>query len=183
VTETNEIVVNRAPFLTLWASVVARRLGYEAGTALTLGKAVAGQTAAAKGKRLGLVSGRPQEARDEIERKRAALGSETIEFMDRRIACVRTPDGLRSLADDRPVDPESVRRYLQTKFGEQLSLVEDALTRLADAYEPDEIERQAMPLYMELRPATPTGRQGWGKAGILDVARIDRFASERREVA
>lgn len=35
------IRINRAPVLTLWAAVVAERLGYEEETALTLGKAVA----------------------------------------------------------------------------------------------------------------------------------------------
>ncbi len=50
--------MNRAPVLTLWATIVARRLGYDEDEALTLGKAVAGQTTAAKGKRLGLYAGK-----------------------------------------------------------------------------------------------------------------------------
>ena len=36
------ISINRAPVLTLWAAVVAQRLGFEEDEALTLGKAVAG---------------------------------------------------------------------------------------------------------------------------------------------
>lgn len=47
------IMVNRAPVLTLWAAVVAERLGFERDEALTLGKAVAGLTAQSKGQRLG----------------------------------------------------------------------------------------------------------------------------------
>jgi len=35
------ILVNRAPVLTLWASTVAERLGFDAGEALSLGKAMA----------------------------------------------------------------------------------------------------------------------------------------------
>ena len=46
--------VNRAPVLTLWAAVVAERLGHDRATALTLGKALAGLSAVAKGTRLGL---------------------------------------------------------------------------------------------------------------------------------
>jgi hypothetical protein len=38
------ILVNRAPVLTLWASVVAERLGFDRDEALSLGKAVAGLT-------------------------------------------------------------------------------------------------------------------------------------------
>src|SRR5690349_24427396 len=36
------IHVNRAPVLTLWATVIAWRLGYDRDAALTLGRAVAG---------------------------------------------------------------------------------------------------------------------------------------------
>jgi hypothetical protein len=39
------IEVNRAPVLTLWASVVAERLGFDHDEALTLGRAVAGLNA------------------------------------------------------------------------------------------------------------------------------------------
>ena len=49
-----KIKINRAPVLTLWAVVVAERLGYDEKTALTLGKAVAGLNAQSKGRRLGI---------------------------------------------------------------------------------------------------------------------------------
>lgn len=48
------IMINRAPVLTLWAAVVAERLGFDQDEALTLGKAVAGLNAQAKGRRLGV---------------------------------------------------------------------------------------------------------------------------------
>ena len=39
------IRINRAPVLTLWASIVAERLGWPHETALTMGQTVAGMTA------------------------------------------------------------------------------------------------------------------------------------------
>jgi len=48
------IPVSRAPVLILWATVVAERLGYPPGTALTLGRYVAGSSARAKARRLGI---------------------------------------------------------------------------------------------------------------------------------
>jgi hypothetical protein len=48
------ISINRAPVLTLWAAVVAQRLGFAEDEALTLGKAVAGLNAQSKGRRLGI---------------------------------------------------------------------------------------------------------------------------------
>ena len=53
---TGTISINRAPVLTLWAAVVAERLGFEWEEALRLGRAVAGLNAYAKGVRLGLFS-------------------------------------------------------------------------------------------------------------------------------
>ena len=37
-----QIKINRAPVLTLWAAVVAERMGYDRDAALTLGKCLAG---------------------------------------------------------------------------------------------------------------------------------------------
>jgi hypothetical protein len=48
------IRVNRAPVLTLWATVVAERLGFERETALMLARAVAGKSAQVNGRALGL---------------------------------------------------------------------------------------------------------------------------------
>ena len=63
------VTVNRAPVLTLWASVVAERLGYDMEEALTLGKALAGLNAQTKGRSLGIfkapkaVEGKPKPKR------------------------------------------------------------------------------------------------------------------------
>jgi hypothetical protein len=48
------IKINRAAVLTLWAAVVAQRLGFDRETALTLGQAVAGSSAHAKAVSLGI---------------------------------------------------------------------------------------------------------------------------------
>ena len=48
------VKINRAPVLTLWAAIVAERLGQPPETALTLGRAVAGLNAQSKARRLGL---------------------------------------------------------------------------------------------------------------------------------
>ena len=45
-----KIKINRAPVLTLWAAVVAERLGYNKNEALMLGEAVAGLNAQSKGR-------------------------------------------------------------------------------------------------------------------------------------
>jgi hypothetical protein len=66
------IKINRAPVLTLWATIVAERLGYDHKSALTLGKAVAGLNAQSKGKRLGIFS-KPEEKPIKAKRKERQL--------------------------------------------------------------------------------------------------------------
>ena len=174
-----EIRINRAPFLTLWASVVARRLGYDEDEALTLGRAIAGLTAQSKGRRLGIYTPSSDEARARLEGEREAIGAETVELMDRSIPCLRTPDGVRALSKASPVDPGSVRTYLAGRFKEDLALVESKLVDLAATYEPAELDRAAMDAYMRLRPNVPKGREGWGKVGLLDTDGIDALIRER----
>ena len=166
------IRVNRAPVLTLWAAVVAERLGFERDEALTLGRALAGLTAHSKGVRLGLFEpSAPEEVRE--RRGRLAEGERLeVHLMGRTIPVVRTPEGLRALAKDQPAKPESVERYLAGKFGEALADVRAAMERLAGSLPPAELARRAFRLYGQFRPAVPSGEASWGKAGVLDLDKI-----------
>ena len=58
------IKINRAPVLTLWAAIVAERMGYKKDEALTFGKAVAGLNAQSKGKRLGIYEEKSEEEKE-----------------------------------------------------------------------------------------------------------------------
>ena len=64
--------MNRAPVLTVWAVVVAERLGFERGEALTLGRSLAGLTAHAKGVRLGIFE---PSAPEEVRERRQSVGT------------------------------------------------------------------------------------------------------------
>ncbi len=119
------ILINRAPVLTLWATIVAERLGFNQGEALTLGKAVAGLTAQSKGRRLGIFKPVPQEIKKARARKR---GEEfLIEICGRSVPAVNTPDGVRAVIKDKPIEPKSVQRYLESKFGESLETARTAM--------------------------------------------------------
>ena len=54
------VTINRAPVLTLWAAVVAERLGLDRDEALTVGRALSGLTAHTKGVRLGIFEPSPE---------------------------------------------------------------------------------------------------------------------------
>ena len=78
------IRINRAPVLTLWAAVVAERLGYDADSAITLGRVVAGTSARIKARAIGLEAEKEPEdmrkvARREEARRARALAVRVVE--------------------------------------------------------------------------------------------------------
>lgn len=171
------IQINRAPVLTLWAAVVAERLGFDRAEALTLGRAVAGLNAYAKGVRLGLFEPTPQEVRTAREKARAGTAIH-VNLLGRAVPAVHTKDGIRALDKEKPAKPESVERYLQGKFGDALEDARAALAALAKSRPPAKLAVEAFHLYEQFRPAIPSGAQGWGAKGELDLAQLRKLAKK-----
>ena len=175
-TERN-ILINRAPVLTLWATIVAERLGFDQNEALSLGKAVAGLTAQSKGQRLGIYKPVPQEVKKARARKR---GEEfLIEICGRQVPAINTKEGVRAVTKNKPIEPKSVERYLESKFGESLDTARTAMRGLAKTFRPEQLSEKAFRLYEKFRPAIPEGVTGWGAKGNLDIDRIRSLASEK----
>ncbi len=170
-----KIKINRAPVLTLWAVVVAERLGYEKETALTLGKAVAGLNAQSKGRRLGIYEEKNEEESGK-KRKEEPVKLEFIQILGRGVPAVKTPHGLRAAVDGKPIYAESVETYLKQKFGEDFDEARLALEKLAKAYTPKQLESKAYDLYEKFRPEIPEGTKGWGAKGELDLDYIRSLA-------
>ena len=172
------ILINRAPVLTLWAAVVAERLGYGWDTALTLGKAVAGLNAQSKGRMLGIYGPPKAPERGGAPRK-TGLGEEFwIDLCDRGVPAKNTDDGVRAVVKHKPIDPDSVQRYLASKFGEDLPRVRQAMADLAGAMEPHELAGRAYSFYEQFRPKIPPGRRGWGAKGELDLTYIRALGAD-----
>ena len=170
--------VNRAPVLTLWAAVVAERLGHPAETALTLGRAVAGASAQAKARRLGIAD--EHQGKDERaggERPAKAAPARTVRLLGREIAVAAAKGGtVVALDKDKPASPASVRNYLARAFGDRLGEVRAAMEALAASLPPDELDRIGFRLYERFRPEVPEGVEGWGAKALLDIRRIGRAA-------
>jgi len=174
---TAKILINRAPVLTLWAVVVAERLGFNHDEALSLAKAVAGLTAQSKGRRLGIFTPTPKELKQVRERER---GEEFwVELLGRHLPAVTTEEGVRAVTKSKPIEPAGVKRYLESKFGESFPEVEKAMVELAGAFDPDELAQQGFSLYEQFRPKIPEGATGWGAKGDLDLGRIRMLAAQR----
>src|SRR3954470_3372721 len=178
------IRINRAPVLTLWAAVVAERLGFGRVTALTLGQSVAGLSAYAKGVSLGIVEPRPELVREQSDR----LGEGErlhVDLLGRAVPVVRTPDGLRAVNKGKPGNPAQIETYLAGKFGDQLDKARSVMAELAAAYEPVDLYRRGFRLYEQFRPSVPACRgNGMGCQGRVGPGegahpRADRLGPAR----
>jgi hypothetical protein len=160
--------INRPPVLTLWAAIVAERLGQPEDTALTLGRAVAGSTAR--------TIGREQSQADknaETPLLRQEHVSAPVFLLGKEIRLLPTEDGkLRVVDGDKPTSAEEVRRYLDRAFGKHLNAVRQAMELLAGRYEPAELNRIGFGLYEKFRPEAPPGSEGWGALSVLKVESI-----------
>ncbi len=174
------IRINRAPVLTLWAAVVAERLGFDRDAALTLERAVAGSSAQMKGRALGIYEPSEEPPSKEAEERRERLNPDEpvgVCLLGWIVPALRTPDGIRAMEKDfRAASAASVERYLASKFGDHLDEVRAAMEQLAASLSPDELNRHGFALYEAFRPAVPAGARGWGAAGELDLDRIAALA-------
>jgi hypothetical protein len=165
------IHVNRAPVLTLWASVVAERLGHPPETALTLGRFVAGSSARAKARRLGITD----EKQDAEERHTRAAElkprRQMIRLLGRDIPALAADDGtLRAEDDGKPASAKGVQSYVAQAFGDRLGEVRAAMEAPAASVPPEELNRVGFRLYERFRPDVQEGARG-GAKGELRVER------------
>jgi hypothetical protein len=164
--------VNRAPVLTLWAAVVATRLGHPADTALTLGRAVAGSAARQKVRSIGREE-RQGDREADRPRPREEHVTAPVFLLGKTIRLLPNADGeLRAADGDQPSDPAAVERYLVKAFGDHLAEVRAAMEAVAARYEPAELNRIGFRLYERFRPEVPAGNEGWGAKAVLEIQKI-----------
>ena len=174
------VTINRAPALTLWASVVAERLGFERDEALTLGKAVGGTTAQSKGQRLGIFTPSPADVRRKRAERAKAAGVFPVALLGRVVPVLHADEVLRAVGKDQePVAPEGVEKYLTSKFGESLPVMRAAMTKLAKSRSVDVLADEAFHLYERFRPSVPAGESGWGAKGTLSLKKIQGLAEKK----
>ena len=170
------IKVNRAPVLTLWAAVVAERLGHSPSTALSLASAVAGTAAQAKARRPGIAEER-EHSGDRTEAG-SATARATAQLLGREISLTHDADGI-VLAEGggKPAPAAPVLAYVTKAFGPHLAEVRTAMEAVAARFAPEELNRVGFRLYEQFRPEVPSDVRGWGAKGSLDLEKV-RSASE-----
>jgi hypothetical protein len=179
------IEINRAPVLTLWAAVVEERLGLSRDEALSLGKAVAGLNAQAKGRSLGIFEAKRETVREAEQRKR---GEEFwVKLCGRPVPAKNTDEGVRAVSRDTPITSDSVAKHLGQKFGDGLNSAKEAMQALAKAFEPDDLAERAYALYETFCPEIPAARQAGARrarstAGPCAPGPTPAFSCRRLEV-
>ena len=134
-----------------------------------------GLNAQSKGQRLGIFKPTPKELKKVREHER---GEEfRVELLGRALPAMNTDQGVRAVIESKPIEPDGVGRYLESKFGYALPEVRKAMAKLASAFEPDELAERGFSLYEQFRPAIREGVQGWGAKGELDLGRISKLAA------
>ena len=168
--KSSEIRVNRAPVLTLWAAIVAERLGHDADAAITLGRAVAGSSARVKARAIGL-----EEKREDGNVRDAAKPAvrQTVHLLGRDVPVAEQKGSQYALDHDKPASSRPAHAYVEKAFGAHLPAVRKAMEALADSLPPEELNRIGFRLYEHFRPEVPAGAAGWGKRGVLDLKQIE----------
>jgi hypothetical protein len=95
-----------------------------------------------------------------------------VDLLGWEVPALSTEQGVRATSKGQPVSPESVERYLQSKFGADLPEVCAAMEELAGSLPPERLAAWAFRLYEQFRPIIPGGKAGWGAAEDLDLERI-----------
>ncbi len=172
--KSDEIHVNRAPVLTLWAAIVAEHLGHDADAAITLGRAVAGSSARVKARSIGLEEKHPDRAEhDTLKLSNPAVPRRTIRLLGRDVPVIEHNGSQFALDGDKAAAPVHARSYIEKALGGHLAAVRRAMDGLARSLPPEELNRIAFRLYEQFRPEVPAGVKGWGAKGILDLTRIE----------
>ncbi|GKY91575.1 hypothetical protein MPSEU_000129400 [Mayamaea pseudoterrestris] len=174
----DEIDINRAPVLTLWVSVVAERLGFSTDEAYTYGRWVSSSLAATRGRKV--ESTRPSDKQKgktdtKGQREEHVVDENHVNvFAQMKIPVKRVDGQLFAIMAKKGtmIKPETVRRYLEKKFGDKLQSTHDAMMELAQSLDADDVRNRAYELLSEFKPETNKR----GAKGHFDLEKLHNMA-------
>jgi hypothetical protein len=158
---------HHSPVLTLWATVVAERLGYPAEMALTLSRFVAGSSARAKAHRLGIGDEKRDAEEGHAQAAELKPRRQTIRLLGRDIPVLPADDGrLRAGDDGKPASAKSVQSYIAGTFGDRAAGSAGCVTAARGT------EPRRVPSLRAVSAGRAGRRAGVGGKGELRVERI-----------
>ncbi|GAA6018883.1 hypothetical protein JCM11491_001711 [Sporobolomyces phaffii] len=155
-------VVNRAPVMNAWATVVAERLGFSRQEALSIAHVYTNLNATSKGVALGIKPA--SELKNEI-----GSSQPFVELMGRKVPVLSTQDsGWRGISQGSVTEPSKAFAYIRSAFRQQMGAVVGAMRLLANSFEPNELNQKGYGLYLDFRPDS----DGWGKKAEMRLSTI-----------
>lgn len=167
--DSNAIMINRAPVLDLWATMVTRflypSLSWE--TCLSAGSAVAALCAVSKGRSIGVIE--PSDKKDKTTKKEDADELEELEVMGFKLKLEK--DLVVVGGKTKPANEDAQKRkFGETQYDRVKSAFEDALKSWKGSE--DELNKHAFGFYEKFRPSVAQGQKGWGRKGELNLLNI-----------
>jgi hypothetical protein len=103
----------------------------------------------------------------------------SVALLGRAVPVLHTDEGLRAVGkDQKRVAPESVEKYLRSKFGEALPAVRATMMKVAKSRAAEGLAEEAFRLYEQFRPGVPAGESGWGAKGTQSLEKIEALAEK-----
>jgi len=168
---TKSTVINRAPVMTAWATIVAERLGFRREEALSIGSVYTEMNASSKGISLGIF--------DESKNHDYEAGSTQpfVELMGRKIPVLEGEAGeWRGIIKGSPVEPKSPFGYIQRSFRQTMPWAMGAMRLLADSFDDSaELNKRGYDLYCKFRPEN----ERWGKKTEMRMESILQLRSKK----
>lgn len=171
----DEIPINRAPVLELWAATVTSFLYPEVSweTSLSAGSAISTLCAISKGRAIGTIDKKDPATAGKQQRSKGDQ-LEDLEVMGFHL---KLKDG-HVLVGDKP--KKANEQTLIKKFGE--ASYEHVRETFRDSLQlwsgqEDELNAQAFHHYEVFRPTVPKGQKGWGRKGNLNLQTVKEAVS------
>ncbi|KAG7096871.1 hypothetical protein E1B28_004278 [Marasmius oreades] len=161
---TKSVIINRAPLMTAWATVVAERMGFQREEALSIASVYTEINAISKGVSLGIFKEGKEKGLDALRGGTQPY----VDFIGRRPLYRNQKEQWRALLHGTPATPSAAFGYISRSFRQTTPYVVGTLRLLADSYSPQEINNKAWSLYADFRPEV----NGWGKRSEVKCLNI-----------
>ncbi|KDQ64558.1 hypothetical protein JAAARDRAFT_28202 [Jaapia argillacea MUCL 33604] len=158
-------VVNRAPIMMAWSTIVAERMGFKREEALSIASVYTEMNAITRGVSVGVYK---DSKKSEIVEATKDGMQPYVDLMGRRPLYQTASNTWRALSASGPVSPGSAYSYITRALRQTTPHVIGALRLLAESYNPEELNRKGFGLYAEFRP----GVGGWGEKGQIRCDKV-----------
>jgi len=173
----DEILINRAPVLELWAATVTSFLYPDVSweTSLSAGSAISTLCAISKGRAIGTID-KPDSSTSEKKKQRHSKNDQ-IEELEVMGFHLKLKDG-HVLVGEKPKKASEqtlIKKFGEVAYKQAKETFQDSLQSWSGQEE--ELNAHAFHHYGAFRPTVPKGQKGWGRKGILSLQTVKEAVS------